>query len=309
MKKAIILLDACFALMFSDLVYSQPALINPHPFFFKNQTAFYLNGSLEAAEDKVIGADVGIVINRMIDLGLGVGRLTSNDQLAQALEVSALHVSPHLTFFPISQSDIFPLTVGITAGYSHIGFSSPLLQQAELQISASDMTFQINTFSGIEIDATSVIVVGGSVAYLSRSLKTTFIKMQEKITQTEVAFNFHTGARFNTSPKNYFYLGSKLTVIGDITSFSLTAGIGFGKSKTSGFRSPSTSTQRAKDLDDLIEIDDFTRFPNFRSAKPDANKYSDEEILQMFREKFPSLRNKSDEELIRLIENKHKGKH
>lgn len=48
-----------------------------------------------------------------------------------------------------------------------------------------------------------------------------------------------------------------------------------------------------------------TRLPNFRAAMPQAAKYSDSEIIQMFMEKFPRLRQKTQAELIELIEAKY----
>lgn len=309
MRRSFILLQLCVTLTYNNLLNAQTALVNPHSFFFQNETAFYVNGSLEAAEDKVLGGDVGVVINQMFDLGVGIGRLTTNDELAQSFGLAAFHVSPHITFFPISQNNVFPLSIGITGGYSYISFSSPLLNDAGLQLNMSDLTFQLNAFSGIEINPNSSFVIGGSVVYISRALNIEDnIGNSEKVSQNEVGFNIHGGFRFNTSPKNYFYLSPKLTIIDNSASFSLTAGIGFGRTKSVNTNHSRTSGQRMQGWDDLLNVDEFTQLPYFRAAVPNAKNYTDYDILRMFREKFPNLRSRTDEELIRLIEKKYARK-
>lgn len=49
-----------------------------------------------------------------------------------------------------------------------------------------------------------------------------------------------------------------------------------------------------------------TKLPNFRSAMPDFNHLSDNEILKAYRAKFPKYNKMSDDELISLIEEKYR---
>lgn len=51
-----------------------------------------------------------------------------------------------------------------------------------------------------------------------------------------------------------------------------------------------------------------TQFPNFRRAVKSAEKYSDAEIIELFRKKFPKMQSRSDAELIQLIENKYRDR-
>jgi len=50
-----------------------------------------------------------------------------------------------------------------------------------------------------------------------------------------------------------------------------------------------------------------SRLPHFRAAVPQADKYADDQIVRMFKDKFPKLRSKSDDEIIRMIERKYGG--
>ena len=51
-----------------------------------------------------------------------------------------------------------------------------------------------------------------------------------------------------------------------------------------------------------------SRLPHFRAAVPRAEKYTDDQIVEMFKSKFPKLRSKSDGEIIRMIERRCGGK-
>ncbi|MCB0479731.1 MAG: hypothetical protein KDC84_16300, partial [Crocinitomicaceae bacterium] len=126
-----------------------------------------------------------------------------------------------------------------------------------------------------------------------------------KETVNEVGFNFHFGIRAATSLNNYFYLGPKLTVIDNTTSFSIVAGFGFGKNETDKTRDSGKDFRTTTELDDLIGNVEFSQLPNFRAAVPKSKSYSDEEILELFRKKYPNLGSRSDEELILLIEKKY----
>ncbi len=51
-----------------------------------------------------------------------------------------------------------------------------------------------------------------------------------------------------------------------------------------------------------------TVLPNFRMAFPKYDKYSDEQIIQAFRNKNPDLKDRSDIWIIKYIETKYKNK-
>jgi hypothetical protein len=301
MKKLIILF--CFFLLCKNSLNAQVALVNPHPFFFQSADVFYIGGSLESLEDKALGGDVGVVINRAVNIGVGIGKIITNDELAQQFDASTYHISPHISFFTVSQNDLFPLSVGITGGLSHIKVNAPIFDALGVTSSGRDLTFQLNSFTSTEVSPTTLFVVGGSVVYLSRKItaKDNVGNIYEQ-SANEVGFNVHGGLKINGSPSSYFYLNSKLTFIFDEISFLLTAGFGFGKHKASR---QTKANQQNYDLDDLLNKEEFTRLPNFRAIVPGAKKYTDSEILAMFREKYPNLKNRTDEELIRLIENKY----
>jgi len=66
---------------------------------------------------------------------------------------------------------------------------------------------------------------------------------------------------------------------------------------------------RVHHINQIIEEDEEeTRLPYFRLVVPTANKYSDQQILDLYRKKYSNLKNKSEEALIELIERKHKKK-
>jgi len=51
-----------------------------------------------------------------------------------------------------------------------------------------------------------------------------------------------------------------------------------------------------------------TRLPKLRAAAPEFNKYTDEEIIDAYRQKYPKYKNATDEEIIIILERKYSKK-
>jgi hypothetical protein len=283
---------------------AQVALINPQTACLPHESTYYFSANFERAEDTAVGGTLGFVKGRTVDVGLAIGKLSTNTAVVQGLDLSVIHISPHLTFFPISQRDAMPVTIGLTAGYSAIKFASPLLTQANVSINASDVDFQLNVFSRFPVSPVTSFILGGSVVYLSRTFRASSPVGGIQLTVSDVGFNIHGDFKFSNAGNSFFYCGPKFTVFDNTTSIALTAGVGFGSTRNemrSAYRNDA-------DFDAALEDPEPTRLPNFRKARGESQKYTDEQILAMFRRKFPSAKDKSDEELVELIERKYREK-
>ncbi|MCI0696051.1 hypothetical protein L0337_29130 [candidate division KSB1 bacterium] len=103
----------------------------------------------------------------------------------------------------------------------------------------------------------------------------------------------------------FVYALPNLSISEGETTPGISFGLGFRNRKPSLKAKPRDVDQ---DLSDFDIEDPVARLPNFRSAVPNAKKYTDEEILELFRKKYPNLKQKSDDQLIELIEKKYKTK-
>jgi hypothetical protein len=102
-----------------------------------------------------------------------------------------------------------------------------------------------------------------------------------------------------------FLIGSITGLVSIVPATMTVEGNHQGMQKAERDPSIEDGAEGDRSMEDGMEFETATALPNFRSAVPNMDNSTDEEILKMFRKKYPRLQAKSDEELIKLIEKKY----
>ncbi len=269
----------------------------------RGENAFYLGGGFSGGDNvnstggdhvNAIGAGLGYAKGGLLGGGIELSRLIFGDS-----DLKGTEITPAVFFTPIRQSPSIPIAISLSANYSVLDYSSGRFAASGLNLSGSSFGAGANIFSNISIGPTADFVPSFGFGYISGSSKLEDkFGIAIKTNVNGIGYDLTAGFRFNTSASSFFFILPNVFIFKDKATFALTVGMGLGKTRTTG----------AVDLARSMELEDRTALPNFRRANPQFNKYSDNQILALYRKKYPRLQGKSDIEVIKLIEAQHSRK-
>lgn len=268
--------------------------------YYRNQGDLAIVGGFSTNEaTNNIGGFLSYNATPALSLGFDFTHISFKDA-----DLSANRISPVALFYPIQQSRQIPITVYAQAAYFYGSFSSVALDNLGVTLSAYGFNFGFGISSEQMISDYFSIIPGAGGEFISAKTKAedTF---GNSITDnsTTTAFNLNTMFLLGASDNVFIYILPHLSFSEGETSPGISFGLGFRNRKP---RVQAENRDLDRDLYNLELEDPTTRLPNFRAAVPSATKYSDDEILCLFRKKYPNLMQKSDDQLIQLIEKKYK---
>ena len=270
--------------------------------YYQRQGDFRIVGKFSTSEtSNNFGGTMGYNVTPAFTIGLDVTHIALKD-----LDLSANRFAPLAIFYPIQQSQNIPLSAYGQIAYFSGSFSSDELKDLGLSLSSSGLNFSFGIFTEQIVSEIFSIIPGGSVEFITAKSKLkNDIGNSISGSSTTTIFNFNAMFVLGTSENAFLYTLPGVSISEGETSLGISFGIGFRNRKPGQNSYPQKIDQ---ELFDLEIHDPTTRLPNFRSAISTATKYTDDEILRMFRKKYPKLENKSDEQLIELIEKKYRNK-
>lgn len=269
--------------------------------YYRNQGDLVIVGDFstnEAANN--IGGFLGYNVTPAFSLGFDFTHISIKN-----VDLSANRILPAVLFYPIQQSQQIPVTVYAQAAYFYGSFSSAELDNLGLSLSSYGFNFGFGISSEQMISNIFSIIPGGGVEFIIAESKVEDA-FGNSLTDnsTTTAFNLNTMFLLGASDNVFIYTLPYLAISEGETSPGISFGLGFRNRKP---RLQVETKDSDRDLFDLELEDPTTSLPNFRAAVPTAKKYTDEEIIRLFRKKYPNLKQKSDAQLIQLIEKKYKA--
>lgn len=269
--------------------------------YYRNQGDLVIVGGFSTNKStNNIGGFFGYNITPALSLGFDFTHISIKN-----VDLSANRILPAVLFYPIQQSQKIPVTVYAQAAYFYGSFSSAELDNLGFSLSSYGFNFGFGISSEQIISNTFSIIPGAGVEYIVSESKIED-SFGNSITEssTNTAFNINAMFVLGASDNVFVYTLPFLSIAEGETSPGISFGLGFRNRRP---RLHTKTKDSDRDLFDLELEDPTTRLPNFRAAVPTAKKYTDEEIIRLFRKKYPNLKQKSDVQLIQLIEKKYKA--
>lgn len=270
--------------------------------YYRNQGDLVIIGGFSTNEtSNNVGGLLGYNITPAFSIGFDFTHISFKD-----VELSANRILPIALFYPIQQNEKIPLTAYAQAAYFHGSFSSSELDNLGLSLSSNGFNFGFGVFTEQMVSEIFSIIPGGGVEFIIGKTK---LKddLGNSISENSTTTIFNINSMFVLGASNnvFVYALPNLSISEGETTPGISFGLGFRNRKPS---LKAKSRDLDQDLSDFDIEDPVTKLPNFRAAVPTANKYTDDEILELFKKKYPNLKQKSDDQLIELIEKKYKTK-
>lgn len=126
--------------------------------------------------------------------------------------------------------------------------------------------------------------------------------------ESSMSYRFDVAFLFKASKTFFMFAAPAISLFEGETTESINIGFGLTSEPKSHIAKNEKIVSGLSQDDLQLDFDKITKLPNFRAAVPQASKYTDQEIVKMFRKKFPKFNNKTDDELIALIEKNYARK-
>lgn len=113
-------------------IYGQSAYLDD------GQSGFKFDAGISTSENiNGINGAVGFSSSGVLDFGLSISRLKSDEYYYEYGELKAISLSPVIRYLPLKQNDKTPLSLSVEARYNYISYSGSVLSDNNLKMTGN----------------------------------------------------------------------------------------------------------------------------------------------------------------------------
>ena len=192
----------------------------------KGSNGFIISGSYSSSDDATgIGADAGLSLNGLFDLGISVARSRPKDE--DLGDIKATSISPFVEINIFKQTDTIPISLSIGGSFSKVSFSGGFLDDYNWEAKGIGFSYGGLIYGSMMLSQNANLVPMVAIVY---NYNETRIEDSygESVTDDSESLTFKTGFSidFITPTGNVFFILPSISIDDDdYTSLDITIGL------------------------------------------------------------------------------------
>jgi len=202
--------------LLSTSIYGQGAYLD------RGQSGFDIGASFLTNKDATgIGGSVGYSVSGIFDFEIGVARY-SFDQKLFGEDLSAMVISPSVTYYALKQNEDLPISFAIGAGYDWQTYSNKVLDDNNVDMTGGFFSVGGALFGYFQTSSSFRIQPSVGFSYFTGEQKVKDNNGNEETEKDDTTvFSLGLGLVFNTSLTNVFVISPRVGISEGTTSFGV----------------------------------------------------------------------------------------
>jgi hypothetical protein len=210
------LLTLIILIAFPLTVFGQGAFLE------KGQSGFGVGADLVTNDDlTALGGSVGYSVSGIFDFGFSVYH-SGFEEKFYGEDLSAISLSPSVSFYPVKQNENTPISLSLDAGYEWDKYSNDILRKLDLKMNGNYFSMGVSLFGYVRADKLLKVQPVASISYVTGNTKIKDNYGNNTYKDDHVTiFGLGLSLIFDTSPGTIFVITPRISTSEEVTSFGL----------------------------------------------------------------------------------------